>query len=396
MPLRTARLVVLSMGIVTLLGFPGGVLTGIYRMFLEHPRLIWLGNARLALQIALVATLLLINCKPTAIALGIVTLHLVTLLLLIADVKLRHPEIRASLARLDWKVAKQMFIPCGQFYLIHAYQWLVAHGPVLIIGKLMGGAAVAVFVTTRTLVNIAKQLFGSLHTVVWPEITALYASRRMDSLVTFYLLIVKIGAAAAIVAAVLLEFTGAQLYGLWAGRWLNWEPGVFRLFLLHLALQSVWYITTVVPMAINEHKRVAYLMLSIGVVAVALTVVLVPHMGLAGAAAALVMSDLGIGVLWLPRIPAKLLGLPAKTFWNQTILRGVWTLAACYLFGSLARAVLPAGLVSLMVTIGLVGGMGATMFIRTWLTDDERQWIVHRMPALAAAAKWRPFCRHSA
>src|ERR1019366_8433459 len=111
---------------------------------------------------------------------------------------------------------------------------LFRSGPVLLVSGTLGGAAVTLFVITRTLASVIRQVNGALANALWPELTRLDAIGAAEAL-RFSHRLLAIGSTMLCAAfAGALWFEGAEVIAVWTRGRLT--PDVWLLRLLLLAL----------------------------------------------------------------------------------------------------------------------------------------------------------------
>lgn len=164
-------------------------------------------------------------------------------------------------------------------------------GIVIVIGRFLGPVAVVVFTTARTLTNAAFQLMGIIHSSVWPEMSAAFGAgdlylakglHRHSCRVSFWL---SLGAAAG------LFFLGDRIYRLWIHGKVEFHLPLFYTLLMVIVANSLWYTSSMVPMAINRHQRTALWFLVGTGMSLVLATWMLPRFGLAGAGSALLVID---------------------------------------------------------------------------------------------------------
>ena len=146
------------LGVQVLLAMPVGFLAGVYRSAGNLAWSEWLANTRTLAGFAIVPLVLSFGGGMRALAAGqLIPLGLLAVFVLWDRVR-RYPELTPTLqeARLD--TLRELFTPS----LLIAV-WLLANvialqGSVLLVSAKLGGAAVAVFVTSRTLTSLVRQV----------------------------------------------------------------------------------------------------------------------------------------------------------------------------------------------------------------------------------------------
>jgi O-antigen/teichoic acid export membrane protein len=174
-------------------------------------------------------------------------------------------------------------------------------GIVLVVGVILGPVAVVAFTTVRTLALAAFQSMSIIHLSVWPEMSAAFGAgdlhlakglHRHSCRASFWLSLVSVMA---------LFFLGGWIYRFWTHGQVELNQPLFYVLLLVIVANSLWYTSSMVPMAINRHQRTALWYLLGAGSAVALAAWLLPRWGLAGAGSALLVIDIVMLVHVLPQ-----------------------------------------------------------------------------------------------
>jgi O-antigen/teichoic acid export membrane protein len=164
-------------------------------------------------------------------------------------------------------------------------------GIVLVIGRFLGPVSVVFFTTARTLTNAVYQLMGIIHLSVWPEMSAAFgagdlhlakALHRHSCRASFWLSLGSITG---------LFFLGGWIYRIWTHGNIELHLPLFYVLLSVIAANSIWYTSSMVPMAINRHQRTALWYLAGTSMALVLAMGMLPHLGLVGAGLALLAID---------------------------------------------------------------------------------------------------------
>ena len=95
----------------------------------------------------------------------------------------------------------------------------------------------------------------------------------------------------------ILGVIGPYIYGGWTRHAVHFEPVTFDLLLLVILANSVWYTSSVVPMASNQHQKIASAYMIGTLLSLGLALPLMRAFGITGAAAALLCID--CSMVWL-------------------------------------------------------------------------------------------------
>src|SRR5206468_4221137 len=132
---------------------------------------------------------------------------------------------------------------------------LSIQGMLTVIGSILGPGAVVVFSTTRTLTRLALQLMGVINSAVWPEISMAYASGRLDLARKLHRHSVQTSLWMSL--GIILCFTafGGSVLTVWTRGKVIVDITLFRLMLVIIFANTIWFTSSVVPAAINKHQR---------------------------------------------------------------------------------------------------------------------------------------------
>ncbi|QNE32734.1 teichoic acid transporter [Sphingomonas sp. NBWT7] len=189
---------------------------------------------------------------------------------------------RGEIARL-WR-------PAIAYTAMPVAQALLIQGPVLIVGALLGPASVVVLATSRTLARLGTAATNMVNNSFVSEYSALAgagAASAFDRLVR-----VQLGATAAIVsgyALVVLATAPFALGLLTHGRVAMAQP-FFALLVLSVVAEMLWSALFTPISATNQHAAVTPIFIALSGAALLATAPLIAHLGVSGAAIALLAA----------------------------------------------------------------------------------------------------------
>jgi O-antigen/teichoic acid export membrane protein len=376
----TAAYVIWLMTVQVIWTMPFGLISGTYRT-LGFPAFgAWIGNFRSILLYAVtiialcfhgdMRTLALVQLIPT------VSLSVVCLL----DIGRRFPEVLPGFSGAKVVVVRDLLRPSLLFALITFAMAISSQGSVLVVSSVLGGAAVAVFSTSRTLANAAMQVVGIIKNAIWPDITMLYAAEEWDKLRATNSLLVIISSSLCIAVASALWFQGSSVVEVWTRGRLHVPPSFLRWFLLYLTLQAPWMACTALPIATNKHHHLAWLYLISGVIGIGTARLLAPRYGLNAVPIGLILGDAVACYHFVIKDTCQLIHEPYLAFvrriWVSGILIMLPTLGASWLVSRIAFGPAPlhwieVGVVALSVSTCL------TWFF--WMASDDRTVLERKL-----------------
>lgn len=190
---------------------------------------------------------------------------------------------------------------------------LSVQGLTLVIGSVLGSAAVVVFSTTRTLTRVVTQVMQSINNSIWPELSrsigagCLAEARAIQRRAVQTSLMVSFSAAAFLVAV------GPAIIRSWTHGLVDPPGPLLAILVLVVVANSFWFTLTTSLVATNQHGRMALTYLASTTVAVIVAVPLSSAFGLAGGAGALLAIDVGMSAYVL-RAALEIVGDAPRAF----------------------------------------------------------------------------------
>lgn len=244
-------LVLLAAGVG--LGFQGGVLSAGFRAAGHNALGITLSNTSRLVEAVSMALVLLLGHGP--LVLCVVALLTRTFMQLLQHLWLKrictwlfHPKVPA-----DTTLIKRLIIPALGFLALPLGNALALQGPILIIGSVMGGPAVAMFAAMRTLARLPVQIANAFNASVWPEMSRAHGSGDEDLLRSLHrgtwgaTLVMVLASGGALV------LLAPWVTTLWLGQQAPFEHSVVASLVLITILSAIWNASAIVLSALNAH-----------------------------------------------------------------------------------------------------------------------------------------------
>lgn len=176
-----------------------------------------------------------------------------------------------------------MFLPLGQAGFLQ--------GTALAVGATAGAAAVPIYTSLRTLSRSCMQLLMVLNLALMPEFTAAYAQQLGPRVRRMLALTAGASLASGIVFALLMAYFGHAFVLWWTGGTIDPPKAMVLLTAAAILASVLWNPLSNLLLAVNRHMSYTYVYLGCAAGAVALTIVLVPRMGITGAAVATLLLE---------------------------------------------------------------------------------------------------------
>ena len=381
------RLAVALLALQVIVALPQGLLSGIYRTAGEYAREQMIGNARKLLTLAATAAALVAGAGfVTLAALQLAALAL-TCIFVLWDVRRRHTWIVFDWRDADRHAALALLGPSSFFFLMQVWAGIALQGSTLLVSSLEGAAAVAVFVSLRTLVSFVRQVTGALQNALSPELTTLEARGRLETLRSVHLGTAKLLMISCAYASVFLYLSGADIVRVWTAGQLQYDAGVMHALLVLLGVHSFWTTSAVVMSATNNHRKIAVCITIAGFVGLAFGYVLGRLIGTPGVIYGMAAADLFICGYYVPRAACRQMNESFTVFLFEVLGRGALVLAMLVAGTLLLHPVLQhltwfPRMLAWAACLGAITAVTGYFFL---LNTQERRWMQSRIGVLRMA-----------
>jgi O-antigen/teichoic acid export membrane protein len=384
-PPRDAAWVAWLLGVQILLAMPVGFLSAIYRTTGRLAWSVWLGNMQTLATFGLVPVVLALGGGMPALA-GVQLIPLLAVaVFVIWHGWRRWPALmpRWSAARLS--AFRDLVAPSLFFAIMLLTTALSLQGTVLLIVTQLGGVAVAVFVTSRTLTSVMRQVVFTFNNALWPHLTAMETTGDYRRLRLIHRLLVTGSSALSIAFAAALWHVGADVLSLWTGGKLVADEVLLRLLLVQLVLQAPWVASSILPLAFNRPRIVAYASVSSAVVGLVVGAMLIGRYGIAAVPIGLIVGEVLFCYVFVPREACRLIREDYRRFAvRQWLVHGAVMIGAFYAARLAAQMAMgpPALRWCEVGAAALIGSLLSTWTVG--LTGRERALLVREGRALLA------------
>jgi len=201
--------------------------------------------------------------------------------------------IRYGVRNAHWGTVRRLFKPALAMMSFPIYNVLSLQGILLVIGRVSGPIGVVTFNTARTISRTVFQCFNLINLSIWPEVAAAYGRGSMALVRSLHRRACQAAIFISIFLASALVLFGNQIWKIWTVNKLATDPILLDLLLLQVLTAALWYTSSVVPAATNNHAGIAKVIVFAAVASLLLSYPLmkVDSLGLRGAAVALFLGD---------------------------------------------------------------------------------------------------------
>ena len=320
MPGDTLTAVILLLTAHIIVSFQGGLIYGGYSCEGRYARGTFLIAVTYLLDFGGLALAVMLGGGPIEAAFGFLGGRVLGLLIFLLDLPKVAPWLRFGWASASRDEVARLFRPSLASMAFPLGEALNTQGMRLVMGLVLGPAAVAVFSSIRTLCRSAMKPIVIVTRLIEPEIAFAFGAARHDLVRKLFSRSCQITLWAVLPACVALWFVGAALLHLWTRGQIVMDVPLYALLLLASAANSMWYTALMVPYATNRHEQIAVLYAAIyGCGVLILSIALMRPFQSAGAGVALLVGELAMAAVVLP-IAMRLSG-ESGCNWLRTVVR---------------------------------------------------------------------------
>jgi O-antigen/teichoic acid export membrane protein len=295
------------------------------------------------------------------------------------NVHRRFPELAPGLRQAKISLLRPIL---GESIFFAIINWAVAltlHGANLVVAGMLGTAALALFVTTRTLANSVRQVVGLIVHSSSINLTRLEALEDKQRLRLAFRLVLFVTVAGCVAVSASLWFEGASVFRAWTRGRLPVDLWLLRLFLLWLVLQSPWMAASAIPVYTNKHKALAVSYMASSIGGLLLGALLVPRLGLKALPIAFIVAEALACYHFVVRNACRIIGEPYLPF-AAKLWSGMLGVATCTFAVTWAVHAAPdLGTFPRWICSGAASLLGVTLSAWVvWLRDEERDFLFHK------------------
>jgi len=290
---HTQQLLIILM-LSVLFGLQNSVLNAAFRAIGQYAYGTVAGNTvRLIEWIMSLVTLVLVD-GVVMVALSILVVRLFGLITMWVILRRQAPWLNLGLRFASMGKIRELMKPALAFMAFPLGLALSLQSMVIIIGLILGPAAVVIFSTYRTLTRLLVQIITMLNQAIWPEMSAAYGAgkvelvsqlHRKSSSITFWI---------ALAAVTVLSFIGEWIVGMWTRHAFEPNNTLLILLLTTTFLNVLWQTSWVVLMATNQHNKISVAFIISAAMGLLLSYLVMPYLGINGAGVTLIMVEISM------------------------------------------------------------------------------------------------------
>lgn len=395
-PPGEAAWVIWLLGLQVLWTLPSGFIVAVYRTTGNLARSQWIGNIQRLAVLGLTALILFLGGNMQAVALWQLTPLIIVVSYAIWDLGRRFPALLPRLSKANLTIAKGLIKPSLLFALIMLANAITQQGSIIVISSALGGVAVAIFATSRTLANLIRQVVGAFSNALWPDLTAMEARCEQTRLRVIHRLLVIGSTALCIAFGVSLWYVGDEIIIVWTRGKLNPDLTLLRLLVLLLVVQSPWLASSVFTAAANRHKKLAWSYLISAVIGIGIASVLVRWIGTWAIPVGLIVGEALACYHFVIKDTCSMIDEPYGPFARRIWLGLVVVVMVALVAGWIAHTAIPNSHIIHWVGVGAFTSIGSILATWSlWLTSQDRALLLSRIRPLMVAVGNKVWSIHS-
>ena len=250
----------------------------------------WMTMLRLA-EAVTATTVVVLHGNLLAVAFTYLFVRCVGTISFVLLLRKMSPWIRYGIRYARLTTIRQLAAPAFGFMALPFGNALNLQGLILVLGARIGPLAVVSFSTLRTLSRLSSQLIGIIKNPLWPELSRAFGEGNIALARRLHRHACQAALGMSIFGGSLLWIFGPFVYKLWIRNGVSFDARCFHVLLLVVVTNSLWDTSSVIPMSINAHFRIALTYSGAAVLSLGLAWILATALGTVGAAISLFATD---------------------------------------------------------------------------------------------------------
>jgi O-antigen/teichoic acid export membrane protein len=231
------------------------------------------------------------HAPPLTLVLAIVFIGIFTLTVNKIIVKNKSPWIVYGFDNFSAQIIKEQTPIAISFLSFPITQALSIQGAIILVGYLLGPSYVVILSTTRTFMNVIKQVVSVANASIWPELTTAYGQDNILKFKTIFIRAVQIVVVIVIGFNLSVFLIGKPIYLFWTKNKLVFNNLFFYPFALTTSISAIWNIFGMVQGATNRTKKYAIYNLCSAAILLAGIIIMAKFLGLEGVLTAMFLSE---------------------------------------------------------------------------------------------------------
>jgi O-antigen/teichoic acid export membrane protein len=323
-----ARLIVLFLGLSVLLSMQETLFGAAFRCVGQYAYGQMMKSFVILASFAVILFPLILGVQPAGVALCYFIVNGAGTIILWHLLKRKVSWIALGVHHARWRTIRRLTIPAISIMSLPFANVLSLQGILFVVGHALGPIAVVTYSTARTVSRSASQVMQLVNNSVWPELSAAFGARNLVLARRLHSRACQISLFLCFCIATFVAVVGRFVWTAWTIGKVPTDPILLDIMLVQLVVSSLWYTSSVVPISINKHQKMATVLVISSSLSLLFSWILtrVPFLQLRGAAAGMLLGDM-INLIYVLKISLDLLeDTPAaflSSLWSRpAFLRG--------------------------------------------------------------------------
>ena len=218
-----------------------------------------IGNISKVCELAFIVLFLsFFNASPIIIVTITLSVSVASYLVARILVAKKSPWVKYGISNFSLPMIKEQTPLAFSFLSFPITQAFSIQGVVIIIGSILGPAAVVLFSTTRTFMNVIKQVVSIINAAIWPELTTAYGQENFDKFKKIFITSMQVLGLILVSFNVFVLLFGEPLYLFWTKGKIIMSDTFFYTFALITSISAIWNLFGIVQAATNKAKKYAF------------------------------------------------------------------------------------------------------------------------------------------
>jgi O-antigen/teichoic acid export membrane protein len=232
------------------------------------------------------------HASPLLVAVTLVTFRLLGNRACQLVLRRKSPWLYYGYRHSNFSVIRKLFGPALAYMAFPAGNAFSLQGMTIVVGAALGPIAVVIFSTVRTLTRFAYQMVDMITNSVWTELAVAFGAGDRPLARNIHRCACQASLGLSFAAILFLSLFGVPIYGAWTHHKLVMDVNLFHLLLVEVLANSLWFTSSVVPLACNRHERQAVIYVIATALSLPAAYILMLWLGLTGAGISLLLVDL--------------------------------------------------------------------------------------------------------
>jgi O-antigen/teichoic acid export membrane protein len=185
-------------------------------------------------------------------------------------------------------------------------QALVIQGITVVLGYTLSGVDVAVFSITRTITRIMIQLSGMITRALIPEFSSSFAMANINAGMKIVFLTISSSLSIALLLSPIILLYGQLIITVWTRSAITPDKNLIVMLTIAAAINCFWFPVSNLILSINKQASYSYLYMAACLLCVIISYPLSAKLGVSGAAYALILLEIIMGI-YISKIAPRLI-----------------------------------------------------------------------------------------